>query len=46
MKQNEQLKKIIQLANPEIMELKFGCEVEIIDQRYRQEKLVDELTDE
>jgi hypothetical protein len=25
----EQLKKIIQVANPEIMELKFGCEVEI-----------------
>ena len=44
MKNYEQLKQIIQEANPEIMELKFGCEVEIIDQRYRQEKLVDEFT--
>lgn len=25
----EQLKKVIQTANPEIMELKFGCEVKI-----------------
>lgn len=29
MKKYQQLKEIIQEANPEIMELKFGCEVEL-----------------
>lgn len=32
-----ELKKKIQEANPEIMELKFGCEIELIDTEYGSE---------
>ena len=38
------LVKAIQAANPQLLELSFGCEIEIIDEHLRNDKLVDHLT--
>lgn len=47
MKNYQKLKEIIQKANPEIMELKFGCEVEVKSKKADNFKLlVSEIVDE